>query len=66
MKRSILADEIVDSITMFEHRVDVTNNDIKMEQVDNKLSIHITYHLKNSNVNGNTDILMPIPTPKEV
>ncbi len=64
--KNLLADEIVNSIRQFENRVEITNNDIIIKQINDKLSINIKYSLKNSNVQGTTDVLVPIPTPKEV
>ena len=58
--------EIVNSITQWESRIKVTKDNINIEQVDDRLKIHITYTLTNSNMMGETDVFTPIPLPKEI
>ena len=58
--------EIVNSITQWESRIKVTKDNINIEQVDDRLKIHITYTLTNSNMKGETDVFTPIPLPKEI
>lgn len=58
--------EIVNSITQWESRIKVTKDNINIEQVDDRLKIHITYTLTNSNMTGETDVFTPIPLPKEI
>lgn len=58
--------EIVNSITQWESRIKVTKDNINIEQVDDRLKIHITYTLTNSNMEGETDVFTPIPLPKEI
>ena len=61
-----MIDEIVDSISKFENRITVSNSDIKIEKIDDRLKINITYSLKNSNVDGISQIIVPLVTPQEV
>jgi phage baseplate assembly protein W len=62
----LLADEIVQSITKYESRVMLTTNDIKIEQVEDRLKINISYYLRNSNLLGTADVIIPMPIPQEV
>lgn len=61
-----LTNEIVDSINRWENRIQINKNNINIEQADDRLKIHISYTLTNSNITGETNVFMPIPIPKEL
>ena len=61
--QSRLAEDIVSNILAFESRVSLSTNDVQITQVLDRVQITITYILKNSNVVGNTEVLIPMPTP---
>lgn len=64
--RNILADEIVDSIKQFESRVELDSSNITIQQSGDTVHINISYSLINSNLFGNTTIMVPLPVPTEV
>lgn len=64
--QQLLADVIIDAITKNENRIDINNKDIQMEQVEDKLYIKLSYALRNSNLNGVANVIVPLPTPEEV
>lgn len=61
-----LTSEIINSINRWESRIQVDKDNISIEQADDRLKIHISYTLTNSNIVGETSIYTPIPLPKEL
>lgn len=64
--KSLISDEIVKAVTEFEDRIDFNSDDVSIEQIQDRLSIKISYSLKNSNLDGNAQVIIPLPTPQEV
>ena len=65
LKESLIT-EIINSINQWENRIQLTKDNINIEQQDDRLKIHIIYTLTNSNMTGETDVFTPIPLPKEL
>lgn len=55
----IIKTDIVDSLTRYEKRIDVSKTDIEISQDSNNKNayiIHISYTIKNSNESGSVDV----------
>jgi phage baseplate assembly protein W len=62
----VLADDMLQAILQWEHRIDMNLNDIKITKDNDTVHISISYLLRNSNAIGDVKVILPLNTPKEV